>query len=330
MIRGMGRRLMLAGILGVLVFAGFGLYADLGELQRNLARFTWAYLPLALGLVLVNYAVRFLRWQYYLRVIGLRDIPARGSARIFLAGFVMSVTPGKFGELIKAYFLKQDYGAPIARTAPVVVAERLTDFIALVLLCCVGILAFDYGTVVIAVAGSLSVLAVVLISSRRLAHWCIDLSRRVPGVRRFSDKLLEMYDSMAVLVRPGPLLVATLLGVVGWLAECVAFWVVCLGLGEATGGVGLTLAIFIHAFATIFGALTMLPGGLGTTEGSMTGLLVLLGKVAQAPAVAATLLVRLSTLWFGVAIGVVAMLRGRGAVSAEPQLPLAPEPPTGE
>ena len=72
-----------------------------------------------------------------------------------------------------------------------------------------------------------------------------------------------------------------------------------------------TSADMAPQIATIFGAVTMLPGGLGVTEGSMTGLLVLLGKMQKAPAFAATMLVRVCTLWFGVTIGVVAFVRWR-------------------
>ena len=51
----------------------------------------------------------------------------------------------------------------------------------------------------------------------------------------------------------------------------------------------------------------MLPGGLGITEGSMTGLLM---KTAMPRfhAVASTLLFRLCTLWFGVMVGAVFVL----------------------
>src|SRR5438132_2391692 len=99
------RRLLVAVVLGVLVFAGFGLYADLAELQRNLARFEWVWFPVALGLVVASYGFRFARWHYYLKVARIA-VPARESASIFLSGFVMSVTPGKFGELLKAFRLR--------------------------------------------------------------------------------------------------------------------------------------------------------------------------------------------------------------------------------
>jgi len=64
---------------------------------------------------------------------------------------------------------------------------------------------------------------------------------------------------------------------------------------------------------------SMLPGGLGVAEGSLTGLLVGLGT-ALPEAAAATLLVRAATLWLAVALGVVTLLLGfRGATSPAPR-----------
>src|SRR5437764_13422289 len=104
MLTGIGRRLIIALVLGVLVFAGFGLYTDLGALGENLASFAWHMLPLALLLVIVNYVIRFARWHYYLKVIDVA-VPLGSSLNIFLAGFVMSVTPAKMGELLQSYLL---------------------------------------------------------------------------------------------------------------------------------------------------------------------------------------------------------------------------------
>ncbi|MCX7840409.1 MAG: lysylphosphatidylglycerol synthase domain-containing protein, partial [Anaerolineae bacterium] len=70
----------------------------------------------------------------------------------------------------------------------------------------------------------------------------------------------------------------------------------------------LLAAMFIYAGASLFGAATFTPGGLGTTEGSMTSLLQLVLGASATLAAAATLLVRVCTLWFAVGLGVLALL----------------------
>ena len=63
----------------------------------------------------------------------------------------------------------------------------------------------------------------------------------------------------------------------------------------------------VRKLGSLAGALSFLPGGLGVAETSMTGLIRVLGDVPKAAAAAATVLIRLSTLWFAVAIGLVGL-----------------------
>jgi uncharacterized membrane protein YbhN (UPF0104 family) len=94
-----GRRLLVVVGLGVAVFAGLTVAADVRGLGHRLAGFRWPAFAAALGLALTNYALRFVRWQRYLRRAEV-PVPTGLSVRIFVAGFALSVTPGKVGELI--------------------------------------------------------------------------------------------------------------------------------------------------------------------------------------------------------------------------------------
>ena len=91
------------------------------------------------------------------------------------------------------------------------------------------------------------------------------------------------------------------------LFECVAFFIVSIGIGQPPSALLLLQATFIYAAASLFGAVSMLPGGLGATEGGMALLLQQIVLVAREDSVAATLIVRLCTLWFAVLLGVVAL-----------------------
>ncbi len=66
--------------------------------------------------------------------------------------------------------------------------------------------------------------------------------------------------------------------------------------------------MFILAVSSLIGSASGLPGGLGTADGSMLGLTHLLITSSKAIAGAATLLIRLCTLWFGLGIGVIALV----------------------
>ena len=289
---------MLLILLTVVVFVGLFSYGDFRDLGGQLSRFPVIYLLAALGLAFANYALRFLRWSYYLHFLKI-EVPFVSSVLVFLAGLAMAITPGKAGELIKSYLLRDRIGVPIAESAPVVVMERLTDVIAVVLLALMGLALLPL-PVLLVVAVVLGLLAgiVALIATRRG-----DRIFELPLIRRWSGSLRTSAEGMRRLAGPRPLVVAVILGLGAWFCEGLALWVVLEGLDAH---VSLLRALSIYAAATLVGAVSALPGGLIGTEGSMLAMLQQSG-VAKGAATAGTLLVRLVTLWFAVALGMLAL-----------------------
>lgn len=318
------RNLLLSLLLGMLLLVGLALYADVSQLSASMLAFDWLWLPVVLALTLGNYAIRYVKWHSYLGCLRLA-VPPGPSALVFLSGLLLSVTPGKLGELLKSALLKESYAIPVTTTAPIVFAERLTDFLALILLTLFGVMSSGYGVAVIVATAATMAVILVFLASRRLSLGTIRLIERLPGVGRIAKKLEELYDSVSRLIRPWPLFWTTLLSTAGWFLECVGFWLVLNGFPGVTAELG--TATFIYAFATIFGAVTMLPGGLFATEGSMVGLLQEVFKIvpAAATASAATLLIRFCTLWFAVLVGAVAFALYR-AWRRRQGLPTAPAP----
>ncbi len=300
------RKILIATLIGALVFAALSLYGDVQALRDNLSVYHWEMFALALALATGNYLIRFARWQRYLTVIEC-PVPARESLLIFLSGFVMSVTPGKVGEVFKSLLLVESRGYSVVRTAPVVVAERLTDLLALVILTALGALSFPDG-VAITVAGALMVGAIILaLAVRPFADFGFLLLGRLPVLGKIVPRLREAYESLYALTRPGALLYATVLATAAWGLEVMALG--CILRGFEGVHLGWEATSFAYSASTIAGAVAMMPGGLGVTEAGMTGLLSALGDEAMTPAVAtaATMLVRLATLWWAVVIGVVAL-----------------------
>ncbi len=293
-----GRKLLLLILLAALVFAGVAGYGDFRNTLALLRDFPVAYLAGALGLAAVNFGLRFCRWAYYLKVLGLRA-PARVSVLVFLSGLAMSVTPGKAGEIFKCHLLRNRTGIPVAASAPVVVMERLTDVVSVLMMAMIGFALLPAQVLwVLAVVFGLCLAALIPILSRR-GGALIDL----PLLRRWKEGLRTSREGLRILVRPRVLTVAIALGLGAWVSEGFALWLILDGMNS---GIDLFRALPIYGAATLVGAATTIPGGLVGTEGSMVALLQESGALREA-ASAGTILVRLATLWFAVAVGLVAL-----------------------
>jgi len=296
------RRLVLAAALGAVVAAGLAWSANLPATLEALRRFQWALLPLVVAATFANYGLRFVKWDFYLRCLAV-PLPRRQSLQVFLAGFTMAITPGKVGEVLKAVLVRDLVGTELSRTASVVMAERLTDVAGLLLLSALGATALPRGGLLLGIVAGLLALALVVLSTPRLAEVAYAALSRSGRLARLAGPLRLFLGTGRTLVAPPALGWAVLLSVVSWFCECLAFYVVLHGLGL---DISLRAATFLYAFASLAGAVSMLPGGLGVAEGSLTALLAALGTPLP-DAAAATLLIRAATLWLAVALGAVTL-----------------------
>jgi uncharacterized protein (TIRG00374 family) len=307
------RRWLWIAIAAVIGVAALSMIGDVRHVADRLHGFAWPAFAAALGLALGNYVLRFVRWQVYLARQEVRA-PVGDSALVFGAGLSLSITPGKLGELVKAYLLRELRGTPVTQTAPIVVAERVSDLVALLVLAIVGVAAYGVAPTAVAAAGALIATGLVLLAWTRPTVALIDFVTRPPRTRRFRDPLRETLRQLAALCRPATLATATLIAIPAWGCECIGFSVVC----NAFAGVhvDLGLAVVIYAGTTIAGALSLLPGGLGVTEGAMTlALIDGASHMDRATATAATLLTRLATLWFAVLLGVAFLALARRRIA---------------
>lgn len=302
----LNRKIVLSLIFALLVYVGLALWSDWRELTTALTDFPWVWLPVVIALTLVNYAGRLLKWQWYLRLLDV-PIERRDSARIFGIGMLMVMTPGKAGEFLKSYMVKNVTGTPMSVTAPVILGERMTDGMAMLVLASIGLFAFPYATArwTAGVTFVVSVTAIIIIQIRPLALRLLGIGRHLPLVKRFADHLFAFYESSYLIFRPRNLLIALGIGIVSWSAEGLAYYLVLTGFGAQAGLEVVFLAIFIFCTSTVIGAVFAMPGGLGGVEGSLVFLATSLIQLSFAQATAAALLIRFCTLWMGIGIGIV-------------------------
>ncbi|RLI55768.1 MAG: hypothetical protein DRO87_08665 [Candidatus Thorarchaeota archaeon] len=306
------RRVILLVILSMVVFALVGWYGRFDEVMTALSSIPWYFvLPAMMALSLLNYIIRYAKWQYFLRRIDV-NIPHSDSFAIFLAGFTLTATPGKIGEAIKGYFIRDIDGTPIAKTVPVVISERVTDLLALVILAvlgfALGISAGDELLSVLLLGGAVFGAAIVL-GSGTFYNKILAKLTSVGPLKRFQYSCDIIEGTMTGTLSPRPMLLTTAISVPGWFMECLELWLLLTLLaGSSLSPIILLLsATFVHATASVIGALTFSPGGVGTYEVTSVVLLTVILGVTTPIASAATILIRVVTLWFSVVVGFVAL-----------------------
>ena len=297
------RRLIPGLVLGFLVLLGLALLGDLQQVSHTLLHYRWEFFLAATGFTLFNYTLRFFKWHFYLGQVGVRNISWKQSLRMFVAGFPLAVTPGKVGEVFKAVWLKRFSGLPIARGVSVVVAERISDGLAVLILSTLGVFAYPQYWPAFAFILAALLVVVVLSQVRPVVLFFFDQGEKLSFVARTIHGLRDFYEGSFLLLRPGPMLLAVTLGTVSWLGEGIGFYLILVGLGLEPSMHLAAVAIFVLAFSTAVGAASALPGGLGAAEVSIAGMLTFILNHEPAVTSAATLLIRLATLWFGVVLG---------------------------
>jgi len=306
---------LFAGIgLGMLVYIGMAVWADIGAVGATFAALPLWVVPAACGLSFLNYVVRFQKWRRYCTLLEI-ELETRTSFLIYLSGLALSVTPGKMGEVFKSWLVRKITGVRIHHSAPIVVAERFTDLLGYLILVAIGGLrtAPEYAWMFWAML-AVCVVLLLLAGSPMFARWAVAAAVRVPRIgARLAPRVEVAFQSTRILLAPREIVMPTIVSVIGWGLECTGFWLIANAV--VPGSTPYLYAIFAFAFSAVAGAVMIIaPGGLGVTEFSL-GKLVrdrfskagLALDVARQKATGAVIVARLCTLWFAVLVGIAAL-----------------------
>ncbi len=202
------RRFVLGVAFGILFTAAFVFFNDGQQVLHTLHGFEWGLVPLILLLSLSNYLLRFVKWHLYLRWVEAAPIAKMTSLVIFFSGLSMAITPGKVGEFLKPYLVRRANGTPLAVTAPIVVSERITDGVAMLVLASLGLLQVRNGWIVLVVMAILFVAFAVLLQRQALVRSIMHRFERIALIGKRIETLETLYESTWRMFRPGRLLFA--------------------------------------------------------------------------------------------------------------------------
>jgi uncharacterized protein (TIRG00374 family) len=260
-------------------------------------------LPFLLGISLLSYLFRYLRWHWLLSRSGF-SVEWKYGLIAYLAGFAFTATPGKVGELIRIrYFTK--VGVPANISFGTFIFERALDLIIVLFLASLAIgrqdllvLALSFVTIFLGLIVGLSLNSSLLTKlseffNQRSWFW---LEKLILVVR-------DGLASCRYWLTPLDLIVSLVCGLIAWTLTSYGFMWLLSDLGVSIQPLQ---AFTIYPMAMLVGAASMLPGGVGSTELSIVLLLGVYGVTSSIATIAA-IGIRFATIWFAVLIGFISL-----------------------
>ncbi len=262
---------------------------------------------------------RFIEWHYLIQVIGAKGkISLLDSAVIHISGFTMVVSPGKAAELLKAVFLKAKTGIPIASGMPVVIAERIVDGIAVIALMALTLLLAgdslflgDYDGIsrfIIFSSSAFIILGLIVIQIQSLAYFFLNLTSRLPLIKRIHEPLVTFYESIREIFRLKHVIPMSFVGIGVYTSSAIGFMFVLLGLGFEFSWELFLQTTFILGVTSAVAAVSFVPNGAGVAEASntvmMVGIIGAINPLMTLPvATAAAIIQGFFHKWFRVLVG---------------------------
>tara|TARA_B100000886_G_scaffold226631_1_gene157939 strand:- start:2703 stop:4253 length:1551 start_codon:yes stop_codon:yes gene_type:complete len=261
-----------------------------------------------LCIIFLSYILRFLRWRFLLHSLGLRP-PILEDFRIWMGSYAFTMTPGKTGEAIRCLILKKQYKLSPLYTFSALIFERFTDLLSVLV-----IIFFNIRKIM-----QLELFKNLNITSYKLFYLLIifflfgkflnNFFKNPPNfINILINKNLKIKGnliySIKKLFKVKIIIVSSIIAILSWSLEGLSFFILLNDLGAK---IDPAIAIFTHSTSGLIGALTFIPGGIGTTEASTIGLLTL-HDIPIDISTSSTLLIRIMTLWFATILGIFCLI----------------------
>ena len=301
--------LVLVAVVGI--YAIFLFTSDFNLVSEKITNFKISYLPLILLLVSTSWIPIFIKWHLLLKNCEI-DIPLRKSIAVFLSGSAFTgITPGQVGALIKSQILKTSSNIPRTKTVPIIVIENVYDLIG-------AIIASIIGVIILGIQPHLIIIAILVLTIIFFFMYYRPASelffKRITKTKFFSkrvDNISEFNKIIQKSTNPKVATICILLAVTYWFIISIAVYYTLIAFDINILDYLEVLAIY--ATSVLLGAISFIPGGIGITEGSITGLFTLNG-IDVSTALILAVMIRIFTLWYSVSVGFI-MLKFTGGFS---------------
>lgn len=123
-------------VIGILIFTYILSTIDTNKIITAVSRANTYYIALALSLAIVSIILKSLKWKYVMDTHNIKISVGKAIKIWTIGSFVGWLTPGRSGEIIKVYYLKDKYHAGTILST--IAIDRISDIIALFILSIIG------------------------------------------------------------------------------------------------------------------------------------------------------------------------------------------------
>ena len=289
-------------VSGVLIIILVG-YAPWGQVGDAFEDYSPAAISILIWLSLLYYLLKTLRFYYLLKAMGI-DQPLGRVAASYMSAQPVSLLPA--GEIYRSNQLQRYTGVPVKDSIPQFTMQGILEGVSMASLALMSALALNtlrlpfLGLTVLLAAAALAIKRGHIVQLTKLVN-------KLPFVDLTHGTIEQLsHRHQAVLSRRTlPLLMAFSFAI-ELVGAAIAYYAV-VGIG---GHINFYQAILLYVIPVIIGFVSFLPGGIGLSEHSAVGVLLLSG-LPIAKAVGATLIMRVAIVALGVVYGTLVMLASR-------------------
>ena len=293
-------KIIFISIFIIIIYLIFIMLSDITIFYSNLNRIKIEYVALSILVSSGGYLLRAIRWKHMLGELGI-NISIKSSILIYFTGYAYFLTPGRIGEVVRSQYLKDRHNIQVKQSAATVIVERFYDMVGIVIVAA-ATSAFIFDLISIYLAISIIIVSYALIYEKKILQNLIKKFSKIRFINKFTDIIEESFNLIFTLLRPKTSIISTSLTIGSWILESIGVFVIFYSFGLE---IGLVETIFIFVLSTLVGSVTLLPGGVGATDGSIIGLLLLHG-LDYNELLLPVLVARFLMIWYPLVIGITA------------------------
>ena len=292
--------LVISGVIGLYAILMFA--SDIKSMSEQFQNFRLEYVFLIIPIIIFSFFIRGFRWLLFLKYLKI-NIGIKNSFGIYFAGMAFGVTPAKVGELIKSQILKNKYSIAISKTAPIIFVERYYDLFGIAIISFIVLLFLNFETWIVLILLAVSILLLGIAQQKSISLKILNSFSKIPFFNKYVNNLITGYETIHVLLSPKIFIKSILLSKSAWIVESVGVFFIFQAFGSS---LDFSNILFIFTSSTLLGGISLLPAGIGVTEGGMIAQL-LLHDIDYSFALCLVLTIRLFTLWMSVIIGFISL-----------------------